>query len=209
MTTTSGRIEAAEHAEQVRRQILEGAARAFARSGFQATSVPEIARSAGVSVGLLYRYFASKAELFTAMCQSEMAAEQEALRESLARIANPTERLRHGVEHYLQLLGEPKGAPLILGALAEAPANAEVREVVRLRRKMLMEFIRGYLHAGREAGEVAGDLDLELCAEGIAVMLDGAVASWAAAGPDWDPARTREALVALLARALQRPGSEG
>src|SRR5207302_6291968 len=45
-----------------RRQIVEGARRVFLAQGFDAASMGEIARSAGVSKGTLYVYFTSKEE---------------------------------------------------------------------------------------------------------------------------------------------------
>lgn len=51
------------------RQILDGARRAFLAGGFEATSMGEIAREAGVSKGTLYVYFDSKEALFTALVE--------------------------------------------------------------------------------------------------------------------------------------------
>jgi len=52
-----------------RRQILDAAIRVFARQGFHACRVSDIAREAGVAYGLVYHYFNSKEqvlnELFT------------------------------------------------------------------------------------------------------------------------------------------------
>lgn len=50
-----------------RRQILEGAARVFSAMGFDAASMNDIAREAGVSKGTLYVYFEHKEELFCAL----------------------------------------------------------------------------------------------------------------------------------------------
>jgi AcrR family transcriptional regulator len=47
-----------------RRQIMEGARAVFLAQGFDAASMGEIARKAGVSKGTLYVYFNSKEELF-------------------------------------------------------------------------------------------------------------------------------------------------
>src|SRR5262245_4622678 len=49
-----------------REQILAAATRAFARSGFAATSLDDVAAAAGVSRAILYRHFASKADLYRA-----------------------------------------------------------------------------------------------------------------------------------------------
>jgi TetR/AcrR family transcriptional regulator, fatty acid metabolism regulator protein len=48
-----------------RRQILDAAVRVFARQGFHACRVSDIAREAGVAYGLVYHYFDSKEQILT------------------------------------------------------------------------------------------------------------------------------------------------
>jgi AcrR family transcriptional regulator len=50
-----------------REQILAAATHAFARSGFAATSLDDIATQAGVSRAILYRHFDSKTDLYRAV----------------------------------------------------------------------------------------------------------------------------------------------
>lgn len=52
---------------QRREQILGAATEAFARSGFIATSLDEIAAQAGITRVILYRHFDSKSELYQAV----------------------------------------------------------------------------------------------------------------------------------------------
>jgi AcrR family transcriptional regulator len=52
---------------QRREQILNAATRAFARAGFTATGLDEIAAEAGISHVILYRHFDSKAALYRAV----------------------------------------------------------------------------------------------------------------------------------------------
>jgi len=54
-----------------RRQIIDGACRVFLEQGFDAASMGEIAREAGVSKGTLYVYFKSKEELFEAIVEAQ------------------------------------------------------------------------------------------------------------------------------------------
>ena len=56
-----------------RRQILDGARKVFMDLGFDGASMGEIARSAGVSKGTLYVYFADKNRLFEAIVEEEVA----------------------------------------------------------------------------------------------------------------------------------------
>lgn len=50
-----------------RKQILAAATGAFVRAGFDDTGLDEVAEAAGVSRAILYRHFASKAELYRAV----------------------------------------------------------------------------------------------------------------------------------------------
>jgi len=65
-----------------RRQILDAAVRVFARQGFHATRVSDIADEAGVAYGLVYHYFRSKdevlGELFVERWSLLLAAIEEA-----------------------------------------------------------------------------------------------------------------------------------
>lgn len=79
---TTGRWAAGEDPVK-RMQILEGAKRVFMKMGFDAASMNDVTREAGVSKGTLYVYFANKEELFTAMIETERAAFVAALRVAL------------------------------------------------------------------------------------------------------------------------------
>ncbi len=73
--------EARAPAVDKRRTILEAAIRVFARQGYHATRVSDIADEAGVAYGLVYHYFRSKeavmAELFTERWSLLLAASDE------------------------------------------------------------------------------------------------------------------------------------
>src|SRR6201987_3461022 len=53
--------------EDKRRQLLDAAVRVFARKGFHASRVGDIAEEAGVAHGLLYHYFRSKDQVLEAV----------------------------------------------------------------------------------------------------------------------------------------------
>ena len=60
-----------------RRQIVEGARTVFRALGFDAASMGEIAKAAGVSKGTLYVYFKDKDELFQAIVDKECVFQAE------------------------------------------------------------------------------------------------------------------------------------
>src|SRR5262249_9165970 len=59
------RIRDLARATERRREILTGAARAFAKSGYDATNMDQIAHACGRAKGHIYHYFRSKEEIFT------------------------------------------------------------------------------------------------------------------------------------------------
>jgi len=60
-----------------RRQIIDGARDVFLAKGFDAASMMDIAKAAGVSKGTLYVYFKDKDELFAAIVRGECAMQAE------------------------------------------------------------------------------------------------------------------------------------
>src|SRR5215475_4275785 len=81
-------VAAKAAAPDKRRQILDAAIRVFARQGFYATRVSDIADEAGVAYGLVYHYFKSKDEvlneLFSERWSLLLAAIEEADREGVS-----------------------------------------------------------------------------------------------------------------------------
>lgn len=91
------RLTRAESKEQTRRRLLDAAAQVFARRGYAAASVDEIAESAGFSVGAVYSNFAGKDELFSALMTdravNRMDEVAEIIRSSHAEAADPLHAL--------------------------------------------------------------------------------------------------------------------
>jgi len=62
-----------------REQILRAAMICFAKCGFHQTSMHDISQEAGISVGLIYRYFESKEAVISAMAEEHKKDLQELL----------------------------------------------------------------------------------------------------------------------------------
>jgi TetR/AcrR family fatty acid metabolism transcriptional regulator len=91
-------IGRAKSSQDKRRLILDAAVRVFARQGFHACRVSDIADEAGVAYGLVYHYFASKDEVLDTLFLErwdvmlalirEVDAQQIPVREKLGAIAS-------------------------------------------------------------------------------------------------------------------------
>lgn len=81
-----------------RQQILDGARRVFLRVGFDAASMNDITREAGVSKGTIYVYFENKEDLFGALIDRERRAKLALLSDALKEEGTVRETLtRYGV----------------------------------------------------------------------------------------------------------------
>ncbi|HET7500127.1 MAG TPA: helix-turn-helix domain-containing protein, partial [Kofleriaceae bacterium] len=76
-----------------RARILTAAERIFARHGFFAARVSEIAKEAGVADGTIYLYFKSKDDLLISLFESRMKQVNDSLRAAIAD-RSPIEQLR-------------------------------------------------------------------------------------------------------------------
>jgi TetR/AcrR family fatty acid metabolism transcriptional regulator len=76
-----------------RRQILDAAIRVFARQGFHATRVSDIADEAGVAYGLVYHYFRSKDEVLGELFIERWSLLLSAIEETDRTGANPRQKL--------------------------------------------------------------------------------------------------------------------
>jgi len=74
---TQPRPVEAEEENAKRRQIVDGARSVFLARGFDAASMGDIAKEAGVSKGTLYVYFKNKEELFASIVQQECGTHAE------------------------------------------------------------------------------------------------------------------------------------
>lgn len=77
MATTPSVAQAEADDSEKRRQIIAGARAIFLTQGFDAASMGEIAREAGVSKGTLYAYFDSKEALFQAIVHEQCLRQAE------------------------------------------------------------------------------------------------------------------------------------
>lgn len=188
----------ATHAAQVREQIMAGAQQAFATSGYRATSVPAIAAEAGVSVGLIYRYFASKEELFLSVCQQSSETQLNELAALLAGIADPRARLRAAVDEFVNSLTETGWGSIMVHAWAEADRNPRLRDMLVRVFEQHRGFSAMFIREAIARGEAPPDTDVEALAMAAALLLHGAIAHQAERGPRFNPEGVARAITTVL-----------
>lgn len=91
-----------------RAQILDGAGRVISRMGYDAASVNDIAREAGVSKGTIYVYFSGKEDLFEELMEETRERLFKELEAELDRPGDLADRLkRYGAVLARKLCSDP------------------------------------------------------------------------------------------------------
>jgi len=134
-----------------RERILRAATELFATRAFHRVLMDDVARGAGVGKGTLYRYFATKEDLFVAALSHAVDVTAERLRARLEKLDDPVKQLRlacmqalhffRGNDHLFRVLHHRK-------ALGSEEARAELNE----KRRALRLFAEGIIIEGRESG---------------------------------------------------------
>src|SRR5882757_7378061 len=96
-----------------RERILDASERIFARHGFFAARVSEVAKEAGVADGTIYLYFKSKDDLLISLFENRMASVNEQLRAAIADLP-PAEQLRAFIRAYLRMVSDEPTAVEVL-----------------------------------------------------------------------------------------------
>lgn len=90
--------------DQRRTQILHIATKVFAEKGFAGTKISDIAEAAGISQGLLYRYFANKEEMLGALLEEATQTAITLAEAALERPQGPWEGLYWLTEQLLEVM---------------------------------------------------------------------------------------------------------
>jgi AcrR family transcriptional regulator len=173
-----------------REQILAAATQAFARSGFAATSLDDIAAEAGISRVILYRHFDSKSDLYRAVLDRVCAR--------LVATVGERDYTDASVDALVSAAAEdPAGFRLLFQHAAREP---EFRaEADRFQAGMVAV-------AGRELTRMIPDKAwVKWAAQLAPIVAIEAIIAWLDAGqpdPDQAPERVRQALGGVL-RAAQ------
>jgi AcrR family transcriptional regulator len=180
-------------ADQRREAILDSALEVFARHGYHAASIDDIARVAGVSKALIYEHFPSKRDLHAALLERYVGELFELLAESAATSEPGEVRLRAGVDAFLAFV---ESRPDAFRMLFRDAVEPEVAESLRGLANQSAAAVAALI--ATEPRERRADDERE--AEGIAMfgaLLSGAVQSLALW---WDehPDVPRERLVARV-----------
>lgn len=153
--------------ERTRRRLLELAIERFGERGYRATSVSEIARSAGLTQAAVYAYFNNKETLFDAAVDADAAsAIAEAAEQSGQAPANQLVPML-----LVMLLGNLENHPLVKRVLGGHEPEAMQRLINLPALNQLTAGIAERVRAGQATGAVRSDLDAEAFSNGAETII--------------------------------------
>ncbi|MEU9870063.1 TetR/AcrR family transcriptional regulator [Actinomadura sp. NPDC048021] len=146
--------------------IQTAAVRVFARRGFAASTVRDIAREADVSIGSIYRHYATKDELYLALLDQAVAG-LVALTAEISGEGRPVDLIRAFTARFLADVTADDGAAEFVvvvnhGVTTDTPPGT-VERIVGAQRSMWHAFAE-CVRRGQAAGEFGGGDPAEITA---------------------------------------------
>ena len=149
-----GVAESAAGADDRESQLLAIACRLFARKGYDATSLRDIAEEARITKAALYYYFPNKDALYERVVIESMTALVDTVRAAVARAPTPTEKLRAYMRASARRLESHRDAWLAGSTAFGQASNTGMRGQALRLRDDYEQLLRGCLAAGVAAGEL-------------------------------------------------------
>lgn len=188
-----------EHAKARREQVLNAAAECVRRRGYHGAAMAEVARTAGMSPGHIYNYFAGKEEIIEALVARDVEEMFSMLGEMQARGGELIDAMIDGVDYGVDKNLDPDRAALELEMLAEGARNPKVaailREADQRARARFREMLTG--PRGSLRGLDAREIDARI--EVVGAIFNGLLACGL-----MNPALDRDAVLSVLRPTLRR-----
>lgn len=168
---------AAERGGDKRERILTAAERIFARRGFFAAKVSDVAKEAGVADGTIYLYFKSKDDLLISLFERRMQQVNELLRTAVANITSPTAQLHAFIKTYLQLVhDEPTAVEVLTIELRQS--SKFMKEYENPQFADFLRLLGGIIAAAQDKGELDRSIPAHVAARMIFGVLDELALAW-------------------------------
>lgn len=162
----------AEAADARKRHIVQTAVICFIEQGFHQTSIRDIAKRAGVSLGNIYNHFDSKNALIAEIATLE-AADLATMQSALSSAADSRAALNDFVSRYLDYCSKPAHAALTVEILAEAARDPKIADGFAENRDHLLAALRLQIEAVQKGQTSGSKLAPQECAEYILDLIEG------------------------------------
>jgi TetR/AcrR family fatty acid metabolism transcriptional regulator len=184
-----------------RRRILQAAVRVFARKGYFAARVADVARRAGVADGTIYLYFRNKEDILVSLFDEVMATHIGRLRAELQDKKDAPARLHAIAMHHLQGLGENRDLAVVF--------QVELRQSTKFMARFTASWLQDYfelvndvIEQGQKEGTLRDDLPRKVVTKALFGALDEMVTSWILSRKHYDLGQLAAPVVELFLRGI-------
>jgi TetR/AcrR family fatty acid metabolism transcriptional regulator len=191
-----------------RERILKAAIKVFARKGFYATRVSEIAKAAKVADGTIYLYFKNKDDVLISIFEDRIGRLLEVLANEVARAPDVESKIRCIIELQLgQLEGERDLAEVITVNLRQS--SRLLKQYAAPLFVRYLDLIASVVSDGQRDGVIRRDISPRIVARALWGGLDALALTWALT--DAEPSNLRKAAqqysTVFLEGVIARPAS--
>lgn len=116
-------------------ELLGHATEVFCEKGYEGASMRDLARASGMSLAGLYHYCESKEKLLYLIQKHTFSTILQRLRQRLAKVADPEQRVRVFIQNHLEYFLDNTRAMKVLSHEDEALANGYRADIVALKRE--------------------------------------------------------------------------
>jgi TetR/AcrR family fatty acid metabolism transcriptional regulator len=157
--------------------IIRSAIHVFAKKGFFLSKVSDIAKQAGIADGTVYLYFKSKDEILRSIFDRAMEEFIAEGRKELAKLSDPTEKLRRIAELHLEKLSEDRDLAVVFQV--ELRGSTKFMQVFSASGfRDYLEIIRKTFEEGQRGGVFRTDIKPVVAAKIFYGALDEMVTNW-------------------------------
>ena len=186
--------------ERRRNQILTAAETCFIEKGFHQTSVAEIAKASGVSMGLMYRYFKGKDEIILTFAARDRDLALMGI-EEFAQADKPRNTLAKHLDLVLFEAFNKPTARMIIEVMAEAGRNELILVALKKDDHAICKGLGDAVKTQQRAGRIDKSLDSAMAARVLMTLFDGLVGR-ALCEPDIDLPTFKKMLLKAIDRIL-------
>lgn len=153
-----------------RNEIISAAVRLFIEKGFHKTTTREIASAAGLGIGTLYEYIATKEDVLFLVCDQIHNDVEQKLNEAIIQGPTGLDALIQSVRSFIHVMDEMQDAVLLLYQESSSLPPDKVRHVLE-REEQITHYFMEILTRGIQDGSIHfQESNLHLMAHNIVVL---------------------------------------
>lgn len=203
LRSTEKRQAKAAKAKRLRltqKAIVAAAADLFARQGFGATSLDDIASTLGVTKAALYYHVKNKEEILRLIYLNVLTLAEEPLRRIAESDLPPAEKLRRAIEHHATLSADR--SPIMIVFYREQPhlTGPFAREII-IRQKDYERSFEQIILQGQQTGAFQPAIDPKIATFGILGMCHW-LSQWYRPDGQYSPQQIAEMFTAMVEQGL-------